>query len=130
MAQLSTPVPEGTCFPLCSVFMQYRGQMLEDDLPRCQQKGVGRLFIGDCLSALHWAGIWAGVIVNCYNEDSRFHPFCGRTWLNVGHRGEMSGISWQVCLEHAVRVVLGALLHGENVLVQAKNVRRILFSAF
>ena len=28
----------------------------------------------------------------------------------------MSGISWQDRLEHAVRVVLGALLHGENVL--------------
>ena len=29
----------------------------------------------------------------------------------------MSGISWQDRLKHAVRVVLGALLHGENVLV-------------
>lgn len=78
---------------------------------------MGRLFIGDCLSALHWAGIWAGYIINCYNEDSPFHPFCVRTWLNVGHRGQMSGVSWQARLEHAVKMVLSGLLHGENVLV-------------
>ena len=49
---------------------QYRAALLEKDMPRCQHKGVGRLFIGDCLSTLHWAGNWAGYIVNCYNEDS------------------------------------------------------------
>ena len=96
--------------------MQYRGQMLEEELPRCQQKGVGRLFTGDCLSALHWAGMWAGYIVNCYNEDSPFHPFCVRTWLNIGYRNVRSGVAWENRLEHAVRMVLGALLHGEHVL--------------
>ena len=49
---------------------QFRGQLLEEEFPRCVRGGVGRLFIGDCLSALHWAGIWAGFIINCYNEDS------------------------------------------------------------
>ena len=49
---------------------QYRGQLLEEEFPRCVRGGVGRLFIGDCLSALHWAGNWAAFIVNCYNEDS------------------------------------------------------------
>ena len=49
---------------------QYRGQLLEEEMPQCVRGGVGRLFIGDCLSALHWAGIWAGFITNCYNEDS------------------------------------------------------------
>ena len=91
--------------------------MLEEDTPRCWAKGVGRLFIGDCLSALHWAGIFAGYIINCYNEDSPFHPFCVRMWLNIGHRGEMDGITWQARLEQAVRMVFSALLHGENVLV-------------
>ena len=97
--------------------MQERAKLLEEEHPRGQQRGVGRLFIGDCLSALHWAGIFAGYIINCYNEDSPFHPFCVRTWLNIGHRGEMSGVSWQARLEHAVKMVFGALLHGENVLV-------------
>ena len=92
-----------------------RGQMLEEEMPRCQHKGVGRLFIGDCLSALHWAGFGAGYIVNCYNEDSPSHPLCVRAWLNIGHRGGMSGVSWQDRLEHAVRMVLGALLHGKHV---------------
>ena len=75
------------------------------------------MFIGECLSALRWAGIWAGYIANCYNEDSPFHPLCVRALLNVGYRGGMSGVSRQDRLEHAVRMVLGALLHGENVLV-------------
>ena len=91
--------------------------MLEDAYPRCWSRGVGRLFIGDCLSALHWAGIFAGYIINCYNEDSPFHPFCVRMWLNIGHRGEMSGITWKARLEEAVKMVFSALLHGQNVLV-------------
>ena len=105
------------CESLFDDSAQYRGYLLEETKPRCVRGGVGRLFIGDCMSALHWAGIHAGYIINCYNEDSPFHPFCVRTWLNVGHRGEMSGISWQNRLEHAVKMVLGGLLHGENVLV-------------
>ena len=117
IAQLPIPVPEGSCFPLCSAFMQERAKMLEEEFPRGRRQGVGRLFIGDCLSALHWAGIWAGYIINSYNEDSPSHPFCVRTWLNVGHRGEMSGVSWQARLEHAVKMVFSGLLHGENVLV-------------
>ena len=55
--------------------------MLEEEFPRGWHQGVGRLFIGDCMSALHWAGICARHIVNCYNEDSPFHPFCVRMWL-------------------------------------------------
>ena len=41
---------------------QYRAALLEKDMPRCQHNGVGRLLIGDCLSALHRAGMWAGTL--------------------------------------------------------------------
>ena len=72
------------------MFVQERAKLLEEEA------GVDRLFIGDCLSALQWGFPFNedSYIINCYNEDSPFHPFCVRMLLNIGHGGDMSGISW------------------------------------
>ena len=80
--------------------------------------GVGELYVGDQLSCLQWAGLRVGYIINCGDVNYQWHPFCVRFWWNLGHDGAET---WEVRMVTAVKLVLAALMLGENVLLHCQQ---------
>ena len=71
-----------------------RAALLRKDVPPLWS-GVGKLFVGSCDSALHWAGQHVGYIVNCTDVSYRWHPFCVRFWLNQDSTNTFDGSAWE-----------------------------------
>ena len=97
-----------------------RAALLSQEYPPVDS-GAGKLYVGDCQSCLQWAGQNVGYIVNCADVSYDWHPFCIRFWLNIGYGGWFEQGTWQERMLTAVKLVLAALMFGENVLLHCRQ---------
>ena len=83
--------------------------------------GGGKLYVGDSKSAVQWAGQHVAYIINCADINYAWHPWCPRFWLNVGYGGEFEDRDWAERMMTAVKIVLLALMFGQNVLIHCRQ---------
>ena len=108
--------PTFSVLPVEDTPVNARAALLSRDAPPLRSQ-VGKLFVGPCDSALHWAGQHVGYIINCADTSYPWHPFCVRFWLNPGKQG----VSWEARMFTAVKLVFAALMFGEGVLLHCRR---------
>ena len=62
-----------------------------------------------------------GNIINFADVNYQWHPFCARFWLNLGYDGTPEEGTWEERMVTAVKLVLAALMFGENVLLHCRQ---------
>ena len=83
--------------------------------------GAGKLYVGDVNSAVEWAGQHVAYIINCADINYAWHSSCARFWLNVGYRGILEDRNWAERMMTAVKIVLLAIMFGQNVLIHCRH---------
>ena len=83
--------------------------------------GVGKLYVSGASSAVEWAGQHVAYIINCAGFSYAWHPSCAHFWLNVGYRGVFDDLDWGERMMTAAKIVLLALMFGQNVLIHCRQ---------
>ena len=83
--------------------------------------GGGKLYVGDSKSAVQWAGQHVAYIINCADINYAWHTWCLRFWLNVGYKGKFGELDWGERMMTAVKIVMLALMFGQNVLIHCRQ---------
>lgn len=114
--QVFNPVPDLQTLPALT---RRRVQMMSATVH--DNTTVGNIYVGNCVEPMDWAGGNVGYIIDASNGNYAWNAHCVRQWLFLNKSRRHEGGTWWQRMEHAVKLVLIAVLFGESILIHCRQ---------